>query len=120
MLEKIITFSSHEDYVNLKEDYPTPIKTNVPEWFKKLKHSPNFRTIKGCMPFLDTLTSGYLLRIPQDISIKHNIENPETKQKDSFVHTGQIDSGYLHSRGINLSSDMTKDIHATGQLDDRS
>jgi len=116
MFEKIITFSCHEDYVNLKEDYPTPIKTNIPEWFKKLNHSPRFRTIKGCMPFLDTLTSGYLLRIPQDISIKHNVENPETKQKDSFVHTGEIDSGYLHSRGINLSSDMTKDIHSTGQL----
>jgi len=33
-----IEFSAHEDYVQLKEDYPTPIKVNIPEWFKKLNH----------------------------------------------------------------------------------
>jgi hypothetical protein len=75
MFEKTIEFESHEDYVYLKQDYPKPIKLNVPDWYKKLKHSFLNPTIKGCMPFLDTLTSGYLLSTPQDLYIEHNIKD---------------------------------------------
>jgi hypothetical protein len=25
--------------LHLNEDYPTPIKLNIPEWFKKLEHT---------------------------------------------------------------------------------
>ena len=116
MFDKIITFSSHEDYVNLKEDLPVPIKTNIPDWYKKLSHSPTYRTAKGCMPFLDTLTTGYLLKLPRDIYIQHNVENKETKKKDSFTHGAKIDPGYLHSRGLNINHDLSKDIHPIDQL----
>ena len=116
MFDKIITFSSHEDYVNLKEDHPVPIKTNIPDWYKKLSHSPTYRTAKGCMPFLDTLTTGYLLKLPRDIYIQHNVENKETKKKDSFTHGAKIDPGYLHSRGLNINHDLSKDIHPIDQL----
>jgi hypothetical protein len=87
MFHKEIEFSSHEDYFSLKEDYPTPIKLNIPEWYKELNSSIEFRTVKSCMPFLDTLTSGYLLKTPQDIKIKHNIDNENQggeKFKDAF------------------------------------
>ena len=67
MFGKEIEFSAHEDYFALKEDYPTPIKLNIPEWYKNLEHVFLNQTIKGCMPFLDTLTSGYLFKIPQDL-----------------------------------------------------
>lgn len=117
MFDKIITFSSHEDYVNLKEDHPTPIKTNVPEWYKKLSHGPIQKTIKGCMPFLDTLTTGYLLKVPQDIYIQHNIENKETKEKDSFVTIGKLDPGFLMSRSLNLNADMVGNVHRKEQLE---
>jgi len=70
MFDKEIEFSAHEDYFALKEDYPTPIKLNIPEWFKKLEHNLLNKTVKGCMPFLDTLTSGYLLKMPQDFKIE--------------------------------------------------
>ena len=73
MFENIIEFSAHEDYVNIKENYPKPIKTNIPEWFKKLKHNKESRTVKGCIPFLQTLTTGYLLTLPQSIHLKHNV-----------------------------------------------
>ena len=33
-----IEFSTHEDYYLLKENFPTPIKLNIPEWYKKLEH----------------------------------------------------------------------------------
>ena len=79
MFNKEIEFSAHEDYFALKEDYPTPIKLNIPEWYKKLEHSILNKTIKGCMPFLDTLTSGYLLKMPQDFNVRHNVDNKNEK-----------------------------------------
>ena len=96
MFDKEIEFSAHEDYFSLKEDFPIPTKLNIPEWYKKLEHNILKRTIKGCMPFLDTLTSGYLLKMPQDFYVRHNVEN-EHGLKDSFQTFG------LHSKNLELS-----------------
>jgi hypothetical protein len=59
-----------------KEIFPVPASKNVPDWFKKLKHSASRRTVKGCKPFLDSLTAGYILKCPTDIRIikKYNNE----------------------------------------------
>ena len=85
MFFKDIEFSTHEDYFALKEDYPIPTKYNIPEWYKKLEHTIDNRTVKGCMPFLDTLTSGYLLKIPQDFYVRHNVNRLDMiNVKDSF------------------------------------
>ena len=51
MFDKEIEFISHNDYVDLKEDQPIPIKLNIPQWYKKLEHTTGNKTIKGCMPF---------------------------------------------------------------------
>jgi hypothetical protein len=119
MFEKVIEFSAHEDYFALKEDYPEPIKLNIPDWYKKLDHSLKYRTIKGCMPFLDTLTSGYLLRIPQDFNIKHNIDNKNEQGdifKDSFQTFGLNKyEPILSVKNINLNSGM--DIHDLKQVE---
>ena len=56
MFSNVIEFSVHEQLEGLKEIYPIPATVSVPEWFKKLNHNRDTRTIKGCMPFLDTLT----------------------------------------------------------------
>lgn len=115
MFNKEIEFSAHEDYFALKEDYPIPTKLNIPEWYKKLNHELKNITIKGCMPFLDTITSGYLLKMPQDFNIKHNFKN-EQEQNDSFQSFGLFqDSGFLNSKGINLNSGL--DTHITKQLE---
>lgn len=119
MFEKVIEFSAHEDYFALKEDYPTPIKLNIPEWYKKLNHTIDNKTIKGCMPFLDTLTSGYLLKIPQDLYIRHNIDN-ENDRGDKFKDSLQTfalnsESQILLAKGINLNSGI--DSHPMKQLD---
>jgi hypothetical protein len=118
MFGKEIEFSAHEDYFALKEDYPTPIKLNIPEWYKKLDHSILNRTIKGCMPFLDTLTSGYLLKMPQDLYIRHNVDNKNEKGevfKDSFQTFGLHDqSQILYSKYINLNSGF--DTHTLKQV----
>jgi len=119
MFDKEIEFSAHEDYFALKEDYPIPTKLNIPEWYKKLDHIIENRTVKGCMPFLDTLTSGYLLKMPQDFHIKHNVDNKNEKGeifKDSFQTYGLHDQSHLLSaKRINLNSGI--DIHPIKQLE---
>ena len=119
MFDKKIEFSAHEDYFALKEDYPTPIKLNIPEWYKKLDHTLLDKTVKGCMPFLDTLTSGYLLKIPQDFYVRHNIDNKNEKGeefKDSFQTYGLHDqSELLNAKYVNLNSGF--DIHPKKQLE---
>jgi hypothetical protein len=118
MFDNEIEFSAHEDYFALKEDYPTPIKLNIPEWYKKLEHNVNNVTIKGCIPFLDSLTSGYLLKTPQDFYINHNVDNLNEKGetvKDSNFSWGLHDhKTILWSRSVNLNSQMEN--HSTEQL----
>jgi len=118
MFNKEIEFSAHEDYFALKEDYPIPTKLNIPEWYKKLDHTIENKTVKGCMPFLDTLTSGYILKMPQDFYIRHNVDNKNEKEeiiKDSFQTFGLYDqSAILHAKSINLNSGI--DIHSVRQL----
>jgi hypothetical protein len=119
MFYKEIEFSAHEDYFALKEDYPIPAKLNIPEWFKKLNHEYENMTVKGCMPFLDGLTSGYILKIPQDFKIRHNVDNKDEKGneiKDSFqtfgLHAWQ---NFIHSKSLNFNSGF--DTHPTKQLE---
>ena len=118
MFDKEIEFSTHEDYFALKEDYPIPAKLNIPEWFKKLEHTVETKTIKGCIPFLDTLTSGYILKMPQDFHVKHNVDNineKEEKFKDSFQTFGlHNQSDLLYAKKINLNSGV--DVHSFIQL----
>ena len=115
MFNKEIEFSAHEDYFALKEDYPTPVKLNIPEWYKKLEHTLENKTIKGCMPFLDTLTSGYLLKIPQDFHVRHNVKDIHNL-KDSFQTFGLHDqSQNLYDKGINLNSGV--DVHSLKQVE---
>jgi len=113
MFDKTIEFISHNDYVDQKLDYPTPIKLNIPEWFKKLNHSVEKQTIKGCMPFLDTLTSGYLLRVPQDYGFQFRDDNG----KRTFEwHPPQIDQNQIMARGINLTG-QNPELHDPRQLE---
>lgn len=114
MFDKEIEFSAHEDYFALKEDYPIPAKLNIPEWFKNLEHTILGKTVKGCMPFLDSLTAGYILKMPQDFYLRHNVENDQG-EKDSFQTFSLHDqSQILYAKHLNLNSNI--DIHNIKQL----
>jgi hypothetical protein len=119
MFHKEIEFSAHEDYFALEEDYPIPAKLNIPEWYKNLEHSLLNRTLKGCMPFLDSLTAGYILKMPQDFNLRHNIDNKNEKGeniKDSFQSFGLHDmSQFLSAKNINLNSGF--DTHSLKQVE---
>lgn len=117
MFEKIIEFSAHEDYFIREEDYPSPIKFNIPDWYKKLPHTITRRTVKGCMPFLDTLTTGYLLKIPQDLFIDHNTPNIQDNTKMDSYHRFALKehSFKLNEEFINLNSGTN--VHEIHQLE---
>ena len=117
MFSKDIEFSCPKDYFLKKEDYPIPSTLNIPDWFKKLNHDKNLPTIKGCMPFLDTLKAGYILKMPQDMNIRHNIPNIE---KDNALDTFQQASlrglgDVLKMKGLNLNSEYIE-VHPNSQL----
>ncbi len=70
-MSKIIEFSTSKFWESLGGlEKPDPIKLHIPSWYKKINHSRDISTIKGCMPFLDTLTYGYVLKIPQDLHFR--------------------------------------------------
>tara|TARA_A100000171_G_scaffold35239_1_gene33754 strand:+ start:1292 stop:2035 length:744 start_codon:yes stop_codon:yes gene_type:complete len=73
MFENIIEFKAKKEYLDQKQDLPKAIKLNIPQWFKDLEHKYPNMTVKGCMPFLDTLTTGYVLSLTQPYLINHNI-----------------------------------------------
>jgi len=62
-----------EFYTETKEIYdsiphPMPASKFIPKWFKNLQPDlENDSTIKRCMPFLDSLTAGYIIPLWQDI-----------------------------------------------------
>lgn len=64
-----------------KEYYPTPGVKAVPIWYKEMKTSyadnkndahevRGSQTIKRCMPVLDAITTGYVLKLHTDILVK--------------------------------------------------
>lgn len=119
MFYKEIEFSAHEDYFALKEDYPSPIKLNIPDWYKKLEHNILKKTVKGCMPFLDTLTTGYVLKMPQDFYLRHNVDCQDKEGnniKDSFQTFGLHEvTQYLNAKFLNLNSAL--EIHSLSQVE---
>ena len=63
-----------------------PSRNFIPEWYKNASPfssgrefipSKSLITIKGCTPFIDTLTSGYILTLWQDIYVDFNKETGE-------------------------------------------
>ena len=72
-------------YESAIKAYPNIItlaKNHIPEWYKKIprwKNNEIFEfgkgfniTIKHCMPFLDSLTTGYMIVLPNDLYVKNN------------------------------------------------
>ena len=45
-MSKSIQFTTHKDYLKIKEDYPEPIKLNIPDWFKDIEHKQKLKISK--------------------------------------------------------------------------
>ena len=114
MLENIITFSANKQFIeNNKDILPVLTKTNIPDWYKKLTHSYENQTVKGCMPFLDTLTCGYPLKIPTDYKIRHNVEF-EGKKRSGFDSAQQMMNSIAEK--VNINYQGKAEFHSTDQL----
>ena len=112
MFDKIIKFSTEKEYLKEKSLFPEPCKLNIPEWYKKIEHSADNKTIKGCMPFLDTLTSGYLLKIPTDIFLSHNIL--KDNERGTIMSSGIPNiNEYFY---VNMNQENNPQIHPVDQV----
>ena len=103
-MEQKIIFRASKEYLKYQTDYPKPIKTNIPEWFKKIDHNLDNITIKGCIPFLQSLTTGYLLSLPQDFRLEHNSLDKNSIRTE--LTASVPDNGFnLNAKGRNESHD---------------
>ena len=71
---KFITFSTINKHTELGK--PLPMKKLIPEWYRKAEsHFIDRRSgdkavgLKGCIPYMDVMISGYAIRTPVDIYI---------------------------------------------------
>jgi hypothetical protein len=72
----------YESAIKIYPDIITPAKNHIPEWYKQIPRWKNNQifemgkgfnnTIKQCMPFLDSLTTGYMIVLPNDLYVKNN------------------------------------------------
>ncbi len=75
----IIEYESSVDYT---ENSILPAKKFIPDWYKKiLPFKDNniydlnqgfMGTVKLCVPFLETFSSGYMISLPYDVYVKNN------------------------------------------------
>jgi len=108
MNDNLIEFSADKEYINLKKNLPKPIKLNIPDWYKKLEHNADKPTIKGCVPFLDSLITGYVLELPQDFYLKINyLDKNEYKLKIKPS---------LEITKFNLNTKQTMEAHSKNQI----
>lgn len=115
MFENIIKFKANKKFIKYNQDnLPIPTKLNIPDWFKKLKHAANLKTVKGCIPFLDSLTTGYLLKMPVDYLIEHNLEDP-TGAKNTRADSSASKVNALGTK-INLNYSGEGSFHNIHQL----
>lgn len=81
---KKIIFKAQEEHAQVITPIPKPMSNIVPQWYKKQKNfsngendllkslkSPAEATYKFCVPFVDTLTSGYVFTLPAAILVKN-------------------------------------------------
>ena len=128
-MTQIIKFICPKELLDFKEIYPVPISHNMPEWYKKLDMyaskskfiTPNNnKTIKACMPFLDTLTSGYALKLCGDMKLIHNMIDPNKlpKARDSFQVSAFSRMGdFLRNKdGHDINVNTQLESHPTSQV----
>lgn len=112
-MTKKIWFNSSDDTAELIVEKPVMAKTCIPEWFKSMpstvrKPGGPFRgredeTVKSCMPFLDSLTAGYIQKTWTDIyideggmSYRYSLgPEPLTVREFDHKHTFPIPDDYV-------------------------
>ena len=109
---KKLEFGSAHEYL----DIPRPARNFIPEWYKKAEKfigkKPTLNqnstmgqiTVKACTPFLDSLTTGYMIELWQDLEVKQEpngtnlywkVEPKLAISRDTRAHQGMpVPQGY--------------------------
>jgi hypothetical protein len=77
---KLIRFFAKDNDIANLGNQPVPMKKLVPEWYRKAEsyweisdshgHTMGGEGLKKCMPYMDTMVSGYAVLTPYDIFVK--------------------------------------------------
>jgi hypothetical protein len=72
--KNIIKFESYyKEYPNIM----IPSRTMVPDWYKNQKPDQGIsKSFKKCVPFLEAITCGYLVKLPMDVYIEQRDNVP--------------------------------------------
>lgn len=105
-----INFIPKDENVFTLAPHPKPSKNYIPEWFKQmpstisdLDNKKMDYTAKACMPFIDSLVSGYTQELTCDIKINnHGIDDLTGLDILTFEWSGSIQP--LSSREIDTRS----------------
>lgn len=94
---KKITFHSADTMLDILR--PMPSSKFVPEWFRTmLGIKEKIETVKKCVPFLDSLTSGYMIPLKADVfwsSEAKKFSSQSSISVNSDHYATQIDAVYL-------------------------
>ena len=122
MFENKIIFESFDPIFSDKSIRPTPAAINIPEWYKKL---PNHhgdplltqRTIKMCMPFLDAVSTGYVLKNQQEFVVNQQVINPNYKEEGPSLWFGMNPDLDATFRGRGIPVELTAGVRNTHHID---
>lgn len=91
-----IKFLTTDEFLNV---FPHPVKAikASPDWYKEMpgrrpNTSPNSKTVKRCIPFLDALSSGFIIPLWADMWIKAEDGNLQVEFPNNFTYHSSIES----------------------------
>jgi hypothetical protein len=105
---KIIRFFSDKIYAGLGQ--PQPAKKFLPKWYKESEtvtvdeNGEEHSGLKRCMPYLDSMISGYMLVTPVDIFISKN----EDESLNIRWNSVEPLEGFISERGKELGEKMPR------------
>tara|TARA_E500000318_G_scaffold106688_1_gene114974 strand:- start:2611 stop:3363 length:753 start_codon:yes stop_codon:yes gene_type:complete len=115
-----IKFTSDSNTLLLKDIHPVSAKRVPPNWFKNVpNHCIEQMTAKGCMPLLDSINAGYILKLTQDMQIEYNMFDEEHKKRLSRI---TFASNKKNIAGLEFGPQdsgiqFNEQVHSTKQLD---
>jgi hypothetical protein len=67
-----ITFVPGTQEINDIVPIPEPAKNFIPDWYKDIKSGKDLVNVKKCIPFLDSMSNGYIQKTWCDINVINN------------------------------------------------
>ena len=110
---KNIEFVVHTEFLKDVIPHPKPALHFIPKEYKELEkfigNDKQKETVKGCIPFLDSLTAGYIIPFDMDYLIESDAEKKEVttfraanKETQEWHDKIQIPTEWKSSMGDNI------------------